>query len=358
MKTKLVYVLTCKPEATFIEQALMSVYTARYHNPDAHIVLMVDDLTDKLLVGKRAEILDYITEKIVVPFEEKHDVIYRSRVIKTNVRGLIDGDYLFIDCDTIITDSLAEIDDCSYEVGAVLDGHLPLAECHPDMHTNLNKRAALIGFDASHVKRYFSSGVIYVKDTERAHKLCSLWHQYWIEGAEKLFADQPALLKADDAMGYIIHRIDEKWNCVAYTQVLELQQAKILHFSRAYLASYLFSTKFCTLLRKNGLRGNSFYEWAVLHPHSTYIPFDNYFYYYKLSDIPQVVRQLTQMARDYAKHIDPSFEDIKKLPSGMYPQVHALLRKGYYHLAAWLLTLLKWRKTHWKKFVPKNFCAK
>ena len=62
MQTKLVYVLTCAPEATYIEQALISIWSARYHNPDAHIVLLVDDLTNQLLVGKRAEVLEYITE--------------------------------------------------------------------------------------------------------------------------------------------------------------------------------------------------------------------------------------------------------------------------------------------------------
>ena len=64
MKTKLVYVLTCAPEATYIEQALISIWSARYHNLDAHIVLLVDDKTNELLVGKRAEVLVYITEKV------------------------------------------------------------------------------------------------------------------------------------------------------------------------------------------------------------------------------------------------------------------------------------------------------
>ena len=65
MKTKLVYVLTCAPEATYIEQALMAVFSARHWNPDAHIVLIVDEKTDRLLIGNRGRILQYITEKIV-----------------------------------------------------------------------------------------------------------------------------------------------------------------------------------------------------------------------------------------------------------------------------------------------------
>ena len=129
MKTKLVYVLTCAPEATYIEQALISIWSARYHNPDAHIVLLVDDKTDQLLVGKRAEVLEYITEKVVVPFEDVNaTMMYRSRWIKTQVRDLVQGDLLFIDCDTIVNHSLDELDVLQCEVGAVCESNLPIVE--------------------------------------------------------------------------------------------------------------------------------------------------------------------------------------------------------------------------------------
>ena len=44
MNTKLVYVLTSASDKHYIEQALMAVYSARHWNPDAHIVLVVDDI--------------------------------------------------------------------------------------------------------------------------------------------------------------------------------------------------------------------------------------------------------------------------------------------------------------------------
>ena len=125
MKTKLVYVLTCAPEGNYIEQALMSVWSARHWNPDAHIVLITDNLTDQLFVGKRAEILDYISEKIVVPFEDDSlSMVYRSRWLKTSVRQLIKGDFLFIDCDTIVCKSLAGGDSFDKEICAVRDSNV------------------------------------------------------------------------------------------------------------------------------------------------------------------------------------------------------------------------------------------
>ena len=138
MKTKLVYVLTCAPEATYIEQALISIYSARYQNPHAHIVLLVDNKTNELLVGKRAEVLEYITEKIVIPFEDTMlTPMYRSRYIKTQVRELVDGDLLFIDSDTVINHSLEEIDQLPYDVAAAPESNLPIENFHPALSQSI-----------------------------------------------------------------------------------------------------------------------------------------------------------------------------------------------------------------------------
>ena len=78
MKTRLVYVLTCAPEGCFIEQALLAIWSARYHNPSAHIILIVDDKTDGLITGGRNELLKYISEKTVIPFDDDKPMVYRS----------------------------------------------------------------------------------------------------------------------------------------------------------------------------------------------------------------------------------------------------------------------------------------
>jgi hypothetical protein len=55
MRTKLVYVLVSDNEQSdYLEQCLLSCYSARLHNAGAEIVLFVDHLTDDTLQGKRA----------------------------------------------------------------------------------------------------------------------------------------------------------------------------------------------------------------------------------------------------------------------------------------------------------------
>lgn len=155
MKTKLVYVLTCAAEAYYIEQALMSIYTARHYNPEAQIILITDDLTDGLLCGTRGQLLRYITEKVVVPFEDASlSMMYRSRWLKTSVRGLISGDFLFIDTDTIINGSLASIDFCGANVAAVWESHLPVAQFNAAMVEEIRPKAQALGWDIDKEEYY------------------------------------------------------------------------------------------------------------------------------------------------------------------------------------------------------------
>lgn len=269
MKTKLVYVLTCGEEGTYIEQALISAYSARYHNPDAHIVLLVDDKTNELLVGKRAEVLEYVTEKVVVELPEDMQMRERSRYIKTSVRKLVEGDYLFIDTDTIICRSLDDVEHLGCAVGAVPDSHLHVNEYPIYLVSHMKSRLAMIGVKLEDIDSYFSSGVLYVRDTFSAHELYKKWYDYWFNGLENGFiGDQPYLLKADVDMGHVITEIPGTWNTVMYAYPTWIPSAYILHFSAHENMNFLFDNHFLKLIKENGI---SEYKDMIIHHEWTYI---------------------------------------------------------------------------------------
>ena len=355
MKTKLVYVLTCAPEATYIEQALISIWSARYHHPDAHIVLLVDDLTNELLVGKRAEVLEYITEKIVIPFEDTTlTPMYRSRYIKTQVRELIEGDLLFIDSDTIINHSLEEIDQCPYDVAAVPESNLPIAEFHPSLFQPMYETAQKIGWNLAGEEYYYSSGVIYAKDTPIAHQLFQSWHQYWQEGLNiDVPIDQPSLAKANIECGHIIQLIDNRWNCIMFTYPRKAKEAYILHFAAYRNMSFLFSKRMLGYIKTNGL--TVYIREYIAHPCHSYIPFDSEFYHYGLWDYIKCFKLLSQGVQEYAAYIDATFADYN--PKNI---VYKLLQKGLNKLAIITLLLLRFRRTRLNKRYKytENICAK
>ena len=358
MKTKLVYALTCSPEGSYIEQAVLATYSARYHNPSAHIVLIVDDKTDGLISDGRNEILKYISEKIVVPFEEDKTMMYRSRWIKTSVRNLIDGDFLFVDCDTVTTRCLDEIDAIECKMAAVPDAHLPIALFNPELYDHTNNNVKHLSIDLQKETFYFNSGVCYVKDVTETRQLYSLWHKYWLSGLDDgIQIDQPSLMKADIESGHLISELSDKYNCLSFTQPDFAKDSSILHFLSFRNQSWLFSKRVLQIIGKEGIN-----DWLVpfiINPVLTYIPYRYSISRMSLSELFKSIEQISSSAKVYSRHIDSSFSDMVpsnrwiKKAKGCFVNKRFILGSAACIIPAWVSI----RTNHSSKPVP-NICMK
>lgn len=334
MQTKLVYVLTCAPEATYIEQALISIWSARYHNPDAHIVLLVDDKTNELLVGKRAEVLEYVTEKVVVRIPNEFNLMQASRWLKTSVRNIIDGDFLFVDCDTVITQSLEDIDNFECEIGAVLDTHRPMSKLRPQEQRNIMLFAEKCGWDFNGLEYYRSSGVLFVRDTRATHEFYSLWHKNYLHSSKcDVNIDQISFERTSQELPLIRH-IDDTWNTIMFIRPRFIEQAKIIHFASLNNNSFLFSKRVLQYIRENGL--TPYLKYYILHPLQSYLPYMKKCYiglqFFK------TVNVVAKGVCHYAEEIDANFTDLT-IPHRIAPWIMKLLRNRFYYLGtfSWLL---------------------
>lgn len=309
MKTKFVYVLTCTPEALYVEWALISLCSLRRIHPSAYTVLIVDDVTDNVLVGDRAEILEYVSEKYVAyDCPQEMSLNERSRFLKTSVRQRIEGDYLFVDCDTVICKSLKHLDGMRC-VGACLDSHLYLSEYSPPLYEELRKKIALIGLNIEEETTYFNSGIMYVPDNEESHHLYNLWHKIWLDNLPRgIYQDQPALAKANRDCGYPIQRLSDFYNCIVYTQNNFIRDAYILHISSFKNPSYLFTNKVLDFIKKNGVK-HKWIQWVISHPIGTMLPFDYTIYHSTIKQRYYWILEMVQHLRLYGQYIDNSYTD-------------------------------------------------
>lgn len=358
MKTKLVYVLTCAPEGNYIEQALLAIWSARRHNPSAQIILFVDDVTDNVMSEGRDEILKYVSEKVVIPFDADKTMVYRSRWIKTSVRKLVDGDFLFVDCDTVTTRSLDEMDSLKCRMGAVPDSHLPVHAFGKALMKSSKVKVAPVGIDLDAEEYYFSSGVLYVKDLPESHALYEKWHAVWQEGVEKgVNIDQPSLAKANIEAGHLIERIDDRFNCVIYTQPDFAKDASILHFTAFRNPSWLFSKRVLDIIRKEGLQ-----DWMkpfILNPVSTYIPFRYTVSRMSFNELIRSIRTMSKAARVYSRHVDGSFSDMQ--PSARWQErAKGLFKKKCFLLGSTACLLPGWINIKANRSNPPvpNVCSK
>lgn len=338
MKTKLVYVLTSAPEKHYIEQALIAVFSARYWNKDACIVLIVDDLTDQLLVGKRAEILDYVTEKIVVPFEDSScSPMYRSRWIKTSVRHLVDGDMLFVDCDTVCNGPLLEIDNFDCEIAMVPDEHLPLASYNKNLIHHVQENAKVFGFDVLSEKYYFNSGVMLAKDIPIVRDFWKRWHDNWVYGEAKgVKIDQPSLSKTNFEFDHAIDQLPDVWNTLVYMNPAFIKKAKILHFWQFRNRSFLFGEPFLAHVETNGI--DSYVRLCVLNPIDSVLPSLNVFYCDSWKMRFGYITKIRHSLKQYANHIDNTFKNHPWIVFfNEYERRH--LNKGHYYLTSFCMVV-------------------
>lgn len=227
MKTKIVYVVISSLGDIYWEQAWASAWSARYHNPNAHITLVCDNETLKSSLDcYRTKSLSLFDEIVQISFDASVSNKQRSRQIKTNLRNYISGDFLFVDSDTIITDDLNDIDDFPYNIGMVCDMHshpCPIPEFYEWV-----KRT--YGIDLPKETKYYNSGVIYAKDNDETKSFFEQWNHNWLLAGDKVwYTDQTPLAKTVMENANSIHDLPDIYNCQICSSVKYLHEAKILH---------------------------------------------------------------------------------------------------------------------------------
>ena len=241
-----VYVLTSIEKDLYYEQCLMSVFSLRHYMPKAKILLLTDNKTAATFVGSRSAIKDFVSEIVVVDFPDEAGNVERSRVLKTTIPEHIKGDFLFIDCDTIVCEDLSGIEKIDFPVAAVLDGHVPLEEHkHKDYFL---KREKKMGYQGTLRQGFhLNSGVILFRDCEKSRAFFKKWHELWEYGfrVKHDHHDQSAFNEAFCQMAFGYAQLSGEWNCQISQGGLEfLEHAKIIHYfsseaaGKNYMAYY------------------------------------------------------------------------------------------------------------------------
>lgn len=233
MRTIVVYVVISSAEDIYFEQVWASAWSLKHYNPNAHVLVLTDDETKSTInaEGRKAS-LNCIDEVQAVSFDGEYSKREKSRWIKTNMRNLVKGDFLFIDADTIITGKLDDVDNWSCSIGAVLDSHChsnEISDTIPfqDMYINRLRNVFGVSYQGDDV---FNSGVLYVKDDETAHHFFDVWHKNWMySNSQGYHVDQLPLLKTNIELGQVIEEIPGEYNCQIRFSIQYLTKAIILH---------------------------------------------------------------------------------------------------------------------------------
>jgi len=228
---KYVYVLTSSEKDCYYEQFLLSLASMRMYNQDAEVIILIDEKTKQGLTGRRSGYAQFVSETKIINVPDEYPQKQASRWIKTSINNYVTGDFLFIDCDTIITGKLAPVFPPDTNIGAVLDTHVTLDNHHlRDYFMSEVERAA---FSTPFLKNtYFNSGIIFYRDNLSSQEFFEKWHKLWIESNKHgISVDQPSFNQADCDLHNIITELSGEWNCqISHNGLNFLHNAKIIHY--------------------------------------------------------------------------------------------------------------------------------
>lgn len=239
MKTKIVYVLASLDADVYMEQAFVSAWSARHYNPDCHIEMVCDqDTFATMKSGIRGQYKSLFDTFHVQDFRPEQSMRERSRWMKTSLRKLIEGDYLFLDSDTVVCSNLSHIDDYNFSIGMALDQNCEMKDfLYRTGVTNRTKR--LFNVDISAETKYFNSGVAYVKDNAQTHIFYKKWHQMWMSKRYENdgIKDQASLAATNLLLGHVITEMSGDMNCQVMASIQYLHTAHIMHFFNTFFTA-------------------------------------------------------------------------------------------------------------------------
>lgn len=226
------YILISTPNDTFYEQTAISVMTLRKVMPDANVYILVDKDTKSTFKDKRTILEKYSVNIITVDVPTKFNNRDRSRFIKTSMNKYLPKDFVYIDCDTIIYESLEDLPK-EPAVGMVLNRHMKISES--PVKDFFEKNAKEFGWHDGYDDKHFNGGFMSVHGSEKSDALFTLWHELWNESREKsngTIYDQTSLNEANYRLNGVITEIDGIWNCQINRNckcMPYIHDAKVLH---------------------------------------------------------------------------------------------------------------------------------
>lgn len=221
---RVAYVVTADGLSAYPAMTRVSVASLRISNPAVSVILALDTESAATLAGLKEPLLDEVDEVAAFPVPAGGSA-YSNRFIKTNLRNLIDGAYLFLDSDTLVRGDLGEMWSRSEDIAGVLNAS------RNRMSKGDVRTVAEMGWSVRR-DQYLNGGVLFFRDTSAARLVASRWHDKWREGVARSgrYHDQPALNSAHVEAGASVAILSSSFNAQLRVSPKAADRALVWHY--------------------------------------------------------------------------------------------------------------------------------
>ena len=117
-QTRFCYVLTTAGRDLFADMTYASVAFLRYAHPEAEIICLCDAASHRALEAARHPLLESGRSRPAVETPDGPPG-YRNRFVKTRMRQVLEGDFVYFDSDTLVVDRIDEMLACPAPVAGI-----------------------------------------------------------------------------------------------------------------------------------------------------------------------------------------------------------------------------------------------
>jgi hypothetical protein len=225
------FVLAGKDLGVYSDMAAVAALAVRRLHPQARIILVTDEVTAHAIErGKHA--LGGIVSEISVQPTGTDVPSVSSRYLRTVLRQLVKGDYLYLDADAIAVRPLDRGWPSGTDLAMARDrnqrGITPLAL------PSVQQLHAKLGWKFR-TDRYLNAGVMFVRDTAAAHAFYAEWHERWKQALSLgIWQDQFSFNSASTTGIATIGILPDRDNWVTHSMAMLRGRARIFHFFASF----------------------------------------------------------------------------------------------------------------------------
>jgi hypothetical protein len=192
-RPKFCYVLTTTGHDLFADMTYASAAFLRHAYPEGEIVCLCDAQSHHALAEARHPLLELIdrSQAVATP---NGPAGFRNRFVKTQMRLILEGDFVYFDSDTLVVDRIDEILSCPAPLAGVPD---PAAVDDPSGVDPYGQTVfETMGWQMPS-GAYINGGVLLMRDCEPTRRFARLWHEKWKDWSRRgRHTDQQSLNSA------------------------------------------------------------------------------------------------------------------------------------------------------------------
>jgi hypothetical protein len=227
---KVVFAVASTGSDLYAARARVAVASLRLSNPGVAVVLACDDETERALRGAAHPLLDEVDDRMMVR-ALSGDLRLRSRFVKTRLRSVLSGPFLYLDADVVVRRDLSEILNADADVAGVRNhnGATRAEQLRPGglVASTIAAMRWQVSPDV-----YLNGGVLFFNDTPLARQAGEEWHRLWMSGLAERgdYRDQAALNAALFAAQPAVAVLPDGWNAQIRAAPRAARDANVWHY--------------------------------------------------------------------------------------------------------------------------------